>query len=47
MVDTAEFASKGHNTPYEGKTLQGRVKATIVHGRLVYSDGIEAINEDI
>lgn len=47
VVDTAEFASKGHNTPYEGKTLQGRVKATIVHGRIVYSDGIEAVNEDI
>ena len=36
-VDVSEFASKGHNTPYNGKTLVGRVTHTFVDGRLVYS----------
>lgn len=36
-VDASEFASKGHNTPYNGKTLVGRVTHTFVDGRLVYS----------
>ena len=47
-VDVSEFASKGHNTPYSGKTLKGRVKATIVDGRLVYSDrDVKMIYESI
>ncbi|MBQ8412990.1 MAG: dihydroorotase [Lachnospiraceae bacterium] len=35
-VNASEFASKGHNTPYDGKTLVGRVTHTLVDGKLVY-----------
>lgn len=35
-VKTSEFASKGHNTPYDGKTLLGRVTHTIVDGSMVF-----------
>lgn len=31
------WLSRGQNTPFWGKVLQGRVKATIFRGRLVYS----------
>ena len=37
-VDPEQFASKGRNTPYAGKRLKGRVKYTIVDGRIVYRD---------
>lgn len=37
-VDPARFASKGRNTPLEGLTLRGRVKATLVGGRPVFLD---------
>lgn len=36
-VDTKEFASKGTNTPYDGKVLQGRVIKTICDGKVVFS----------
>ncbi len=39
-VDTAEFASKGKNTPLEGATLRGRVVATVFGGKVVYG-GVE------
>ena len=35
-VDTAEFESKGKNTPLQGTALKGRVVATIAAGSLVY-----------
>ncbi|MGD9000031.1 MAG: dihydroorotase [Granulosicoccaceae bacterium] len=36
---TAEgLRSRGHNTPFIGWEMQGRVKHTLVDGRLVYSD---------
>ena len=35
-VKASEFASKGHNTPYDGKNLLGRVTHTFVDGKLVY-----------
>lgn len=35
-VDPAHFASKGKNTPLAGVTLQGKVLATVVAGRVVY-----------
>lgn len=48
VVEPSEFASKGHNTPYAGKLLKGKVKATIVHGKVVYSDEtLQVVNEDI
>lgn len=36
-VDVNEFASKGHNTPYSGKKLKGKVMATICDGEIVYN----------
>ncbi len=36
-VDPAKFRSKSRNTPFVGWKMKGRVKATIVGGRLVYS----------
>ena len=37
-VDPEEFASKGRNTPFAGMKLKGKVKYTIVDGRIVYQD---------
>ena len=41
VVDPAEFASKGKNTPLAGSTLRGRVKATVFGGKVVYDDGTD------
>ena len=38
-VDPTRFRSKGRNTPYAGKTLRGRVRSTIIAGRVAYRDG--------
>jgi len=35
-VDPASFRSKGRNTPYAGRTLSGRVHATIVGGQVIH-----------
>ena len=37
-VDPEQFASKGRNTPFAGRALMGRVKYTIVGGKIVYED---------
>jgi dihydroorotase len=37
-VDPRRFRSMGRNTPYAGRTLTGRARATIVGGRVVYRD---------
>jgi dihydroorotase len=37
-VDPAAFQSKGHNTPFAGMTLRGKVKYTIAGGKVVYHD---------
>ena len=37
-VDPGQFASKGRNTPFAGKKLKGKVKYTIVGGKVVYQD---------
>ena len=37
-VDPEQFASKGRNTPFAGKKLKGKVKYTIVGGKVVYQD---------
>jgi dihydroorotase len=42
VVDTAEFLSKGKNSPFHGKTLTGRVLKTWVGGKLVYGNGVTA-----
>ena len=36
IVDPATFRSKGHNTPFGGMTLNGKVKYTILGGSVVY-----------
>ncbi|MDD5127513.1 MAG: dihydroorotase [Dehalococcoidales bacterium] len=38
VVDLQKFVSKGKNTPLAGKTLRGRVIATIYGGRIVYQE---------
>ncbi|MEI6812550.1 MAG: dihydroorotase [bacterium] len=35
-VDAANFLTKGRNTPYQGRTLTGLVKCTVVDGRVVF-----------
>jgi dihydroorotase-like cyclic amidohydrolase len=37
VVDPQEFESKGKNTPLQGAVLRGRVAATLVAGKIVYS----------
>ncbi len=37
-VDPAAFASKGRSTPFEGRTLRGVCRMTIVDGAVVYVD---------
>jgi dihydroorotase len=39
MVDPDLFASKGRNTPFAGHEVKGRVKYTIVGGKIVYQEG--------
>ena len=38
VVDPAKLHSKSKNTPFKGMTLKGRVKMTIVDGKVVYED---------
>jgi dihydroorotase len=38
VVNPAEFASKGKNTPLKGVKLKGKVMATIYRGQLVFMD---------
>ncbi|MBO5340017.1 MAG: dihydroorotase [Oscillospiraceae bacterium] len=38
VVDPDEFASKARNTPFVGHELKGRVKYTIVGGKVIYQD---------
>ncbi|MEG2204049.1 MAG: dihydroorotase [Oscillospiraceae bacterium] len=40
-VRAARFCSKGKNTPFDGKTLCGRILKTIHNGTLVYERGAE------
>lgn len=35
-IDSKKFASKGKNTPFDGKSVKGRVLKTWVSGKLVY-----------
>jgi dihydroorotase len=38
VVEPSKFRSKGRNTPYAGKTLQGRTRYTLVGGRVAHRD---------
>ena len=37
-VNTAEFASKGKNNPFDGQCFKGKVMATIANGNIAYKD---------
>ena len=39
-VDASTFKSKGHNTPFDGKTYCGAVCATLVGGRVIDEEGL-------
>jgi dihydroorotase len=39
VVDRNALASRSRNTPYDGRSLTGRARATIVRGRLVVNNG--------
>ena len=39
VVDPDEFASKGKNTPLAGRTLRGKIVATIFAGKIAHRDG--------
>lgn len=36
VIDPAEFASKGKNTPFAGKAVKGQIAMTLVSGKIVY-----------
>lgn len=37
-IDVESFVSKGHNTPFNGRKVFGKVKATVYHGNIVYNE---------
>ncbi len=37
IIDKKDFVSKGENTPFHGRKVRGRVKYTIVNGKMVYA----------
>ena len=49
VVDTAEFTSKGKNTPFQGTTFKGKVVGRIVGGKARYQDGdrVDGRNQDL
>ncbi len=38
QIDKNTFASKGKNTPFDGRTVTGKVRATIAGGHVVYEE---------
>lgn len=36
VIDASRFASKGHNTPFHGRKVKGKVCLTLVAGNIVY-----------
>lgn len=39
IIDKNQFASKGRNTPFHGRTVKGKVKYTISRGNIIYQEG--------
>lgn len=37
-IDKTKFASKGRNTPFDGRNVTGKVRVTIVNGHVAYED---------
>ncbi|MEY2776994.1 MAG: hypothetical protein RLY30_1092 [Pseudomonadota bacterium] len=42
LITADTLNSQGRNTPFIGRELEGRVKATFVDGRLVYQQGLDS-----
>ena len=40
-IDAETFASKGRNTPFDGRKVTGRVRMTIFDGNIVYDSETE------
>lgn len=38
-VEASKFFSKSRNTPFQGRSVRGKVACTIVHGRVAFEDG--------
>lgn len=38
QIDKTKFASKGRNTPFDGRNVTGKVRITIVNGHVAYED---------
>ena len=38
VVDPSKFASKGRNTPFAGCKVRGKVKYTIVGGKVIFEE---------
>lgn len=38
LIDVNEFVSKGKNSPFHGKQVKGRIKYTIVSGKIIFED---------
>ena len=39
IIDKHQFISKGHNTPFHGQTVRGKVRYTISRGNIIYQEG--------
>ena len=38
VIDRNKFVSKGHNTPFDGWKVKGKVLCTICDGKIVYEN---------
>lgn len=38
VIDKEQFASKGRNTPFHGRTVKGKVKYTVSNGIIIYQE---------
>ena len=38
VIDRKDFASMGHNTPFDGRKVKGKVMLTMVGGKIVYKE---------
>jgi dihydroorotase len=45
LITADTLRSQGRNTPFIGRELEGRVKATLVDGRLVFRQGLDVLQK--
>ena len=38
VIDAKKFVSRGRNTPFNGRKVKGKIRATICGGKIVYRD---------